>query len=142
MQRSPGQNGQIPYKNSITEIYQPAPVTFPHLPDCPWIPKRAIAAYSDLVDHPGLGERGSKLPFDVRGTPDEKDGLLQPTPKVDGIDVQFEVTVAMPSGLSLPLAFGMNIRLIGSGRYLSCLSASASSVSHRCTPYASMSAKS
>src|SRR5258708_25703293 len=48
----------------------------------------------------------------------------------------------MPSGLSLPLAFGMNTRLIGSGRYLSCLSASASSASHRSTPYASMSAKS
>jgi hypothetical protein len=36
----------------------------------------------------------------------------------------------MPSGLSLPLAFGMNTRLIGSGRYVSFLSASASSVSH------------
>src|SRR6185436_4281908 len=51
-------------------------------------------------------------------------------------------TVEMPSGLSLPLAFGMNTRLIGSGRYVSCLSASASSASHRSTPYASMSAKS
>jgi hypothetical protein len=40
------------------------------------------------------------------------------------------------------LAFGMNTRLIGSGRYVSCLSASASSASHRSTPYASMSAKS
>jgi hypothetical protein len=40
------------------------------------------------------------------------------------------------------LAFGMNTRLIGSGRYVSSLSASASSVSHRSTPYASMSAKS
>ena len=29
-------------------------------------------------------------------------------------------TVEMPSGLSLPLAFGMNTRLIGSGRYVSC----------------------
>jgi len=48
----------------------------------------------------------------------------------------------MPSGLSLPLAFGINTRLIGSGRYVSCLSASASSASHRSTPYASMSAKS
>src|SRR5208282_4203743 len=46
------------------------------------------------------------------------------------------------SGLSLPLAFGMNTRLIGSGRYISCLSASASSASHRSTPYTSMSAKS
>ena len=43
-------------------------------------------------------------------------------------------TVEMPSGLSLPLAFGMNTRLIGSGRYVSCLSASASSASHRSTP--------
>src|SRR5712692_11292850 len=51
-------------------------------------------------------------------------------------------TVEIPSGLSLPLAFGMNTRLIGSGRYVSCLSASASSASHRSTPYASMSAKS
>src|SRR5215470_13385462 len=51
-------------------------------------------------------------------------------------------TVEMPSGLSLPLAFGMNTRLIGSGRYISSLSASASSASHRSTPYASMSAKS
>src|SRR5580700_2639816 len=32
-------------------------------------------------------------------------------------------TVEMPSGLSLPLAFGMNTRLIGSGRYVSSLSA-------------------
>src|ERR1700737_4216983 len=47
-----------------------------------------------------------------------------------------------PSGLSLPLAFRMNPRLIGSGRYVSSLSASASSASHRSTPYASMSAKS
>ncbi len=31
-------------------------------------------------------------------------------------------TVEMPSGLSLPLAFGMYTRLIGSGRYVSCLS--------------------
>jgi hypothetical protein len=51
-------------------------------------------------------------------------------------------TVEMPSGLSLPFAFGMNTRLIGSGRYVSCLGASASSASHRSTPYASMSAKS
>src|ERR1700682_3846161 len=51
-------------------------------------------------------------------------------------------TVEMASGLSLPLAFGMNTRLIGSRRYLSSLSASASSASHRSTPYASMSAKS
>jgi len=29
--------------------------------------------------------------------------------------------VEMPSGLSLPLAFGMNTRLIGSGRYVSRL---------------------
>src|SRR6516165_1665398 len=43
-------------------------------------------------------------------------------------------TVEMPSGLSLPLAFGMNTRLIGSGRYVSSLSASASSASHRSTP--------
>ena len=50
-------------------------------------------------------------------------------------------TVEMPSGLSLPLAFGMNTRLIASGRYVSFLSASASSASHRSTPYASMSAK-
>src|SRR4051795_6679738 len=28
-------------------------------------------------------------------------------------------TVEMPSGLSLPLALGMNTRLIGSGRYVS-----------------------
>jgi hypothetical protein len=48
----------------------------------------------------------------------------------------------MPSGLSLPLAFGMNTRLIGSGRYVSSLSASAGSVSRRSTPYALMSAKS
>ena len=34
-------------------------------------------------------------------------------------------TLEMPSGLSLPLAFGMNTRLIGSGRYVSSLSASA-----------------
>ena len=47
-------------------------------------------------------------------------------------------TVEMPSGLSLPLAFGMNTRLIGSGRYVSRLNASASSASHRSTPYASM----
>src|SRR4029077_15654185 len=46
------------------------------------------------------------------------------------------------SGLSLPLAFGMKTRLIGSGRYVSCLSASASSASHRSTPCVSMSAKS
>src|ERR1700751_1565304 len=51
-------------------------------------------------------------------------------------------TLEMPSGLSLPLAFGIYTRLIGSGRYVSCLSASASSASHRSTPYASMSAKS
>src|SRR5216684_1589733 len=51
-------------------------------------------------------------------------------------------TVEMPSGLSLPLAFGINTRLIGSGRYVSSLSASASSASHRSTPCASMSAKS
>ena len=43
-------------------------------------------------------------------------------------------TVEMPSGLSLPLAFGMNTRLIGSGRYVSSLSASASSPSHRSHP--------
>src|SRR6266446_4197184 len=43
-------------------------------------------------------------------------------------------TVEMPSGLSLPLAFGMNTRLIGSGRYVSSLSASASSASHRSHP--------
>src|ERR1700751_6362410 len=49
--------------------------------------------------------------------------------------------VEMPNGLSLPLAFGMYTLLIGSGRYVSCLSASASSPSHRCTPYVSMSAK-
>ena len=42
-------------------------------------------------------------------------------------------TVEMLSGLSLPLAFGMNTRLIGSGRYVSSLSASASSASHRST---------
>src|SRR5437870_9275741 len=39
--------------------------------------------------------------------------------------------VEMPSGLSLPLAFGMNTLLMGSGRYVSSLSASASSPSHR-----------
>ena len=50
-------------------------------------------------------------------------------------------TLEMPSGLSLPLAFGMYTRLIGSGRYVSSLSASASSASHRSTPYASMSSK-
>src|SRR6201987_772661 len=50
--------------------------------------------------------------------------------------------VEMPTGLSLPLAFGMNTGLIGSGRYVSRLSASASSASHRSTPYASMSVKS
>src|SRR6516225_11089789 len=50
--------------------------------------------------------------------------------------------VEMPGGLRLPLAFGMNTRPIGSGRYVSRLSASASSASHRSTPYASMSAKS
>src|SRR5262249_29538636 len=50
--------------------------------------------------------------------------------------------VEMPNGLSLSLAFAMYTLLIGSGRYVSCLSASASSPSHRCTPYASMSAKS
>src|SRR6516164_798555 len=51
-------------------------------------------------------------------------------------------TLEMPSGLSLPLVFGIYTRLIGSGRYVSSLSASASSASHRSTPYASMSAKS
>src|ERR1700729_760794 len=50
--------------------------------------------------------------------------------------------VEMPSGLSLPLALGMYTRLIGSGRYVSCLSASASSPSHRSTPYASTASKS
>ena len=35
-------------------------------------------------------------------------------------------TVEIPNGLSLPLAFGMFTRLIGSGRYVSCLSARAS----------------
>src|SRR5712691_11087330 len=50
--------------------------------------------------------------------------------------------VEIPNGLSLPLAFGMNTLLMGSGRYVSCLSASASSPSHRCTPYTSISAKS
>ena len=50
--------------------------------------------------------------------------------------------VEMPSGLSLPLALGINTRLIGSGRYVSSLSASASSPSHRSRPYASTAAKS
>ena len=50
--------------------------------------------------------------------------------------------VEMPNGLSLPLAFGMYTLLIGSGRYVSCLSARAGSPSHRCIPYTSMSAKS
>jgi len=55
--------------------------------------------------------------------------------------------VEMPNGLSLglfavELAFGMNTLLMGSGRYVSFLSASASSPSHRSTPYASTSAKS
>src|SRR5450631_3121609 len=49
--------------------------------------------------------------------------------------------VEMPSGLKLPLAFGIYTRLIGSGRYFSSLSASASSPSHRSTPYASISSK-
>ncbi len=31
-------------------------------------------------------------------------------------EVHYARHVAMPSGLSLPLAFGMNTRLIGSGR--------------------------
>jgi hypothetical protein len=53
----------------------------------------------------------------------------------------------MPNGLNLgffavELAFGMNTLLIGSGRCSSFLSASASSPSHRCTPYASTSSKS
>jgi hypothetical protein len=53
----------------------------------------------------------------------------------------------MPNGLNLgffavELAFGMNTLLMGSGRYVSSLSASASSPSHRCTPYASTSSKS
>src|SRR6516165_8514638 len=84
-------------------------------------------------------------------------GLLGIAPSAIGVDFRWKVgsstsiaavmqirsrTVEMPSGLSLPLAFGMNTRLIGSGRYVSCLSASASSASHRSTPYASMSAKS
>ena len=34
-------------------------------------------------------------------------------------------TVEMPSGLSLPFAFGVNTRLIGTGRYVSCLGARA-----------------
>src|ERR1700720_519912 len=87
-------------------------------------------------------------------------GLLGVAPSAVGVDFRRKIgfedrlqhqhrccqtrsrTVEMPSGLSLPLAFGMNTRLIGSGRYVSCLSASASSASHRSTPYASMSAKS
>src|SRR5260370_1146557 len=43
-------------------------------------------------------------------------------------------TVEMPSGLSLPLAVGMNTRLIGSRLYVSFRSASASSASHRAAP--------
>src|SRR6516164_3663190 len=84
-------------------------------------------------------------------------GLLGVAPSAVGVDFWWKVgfstsiaavmqtrshTVEMPSGLSLPLAFGMNTRLIGSGRYVSSLSASASSASHRPTPCASMSAKS
>src|SRR6476646_12292220 len=57
-------------------------------------------------------------------------------------EVHYARCVGMPNGLSLPLAFGIYTLLMGSGRYVSCLSASASSPSHRCTPYASMSAKS
>jgi hypothetical protein len=51
-------------------------------------------------------------------------------------------TLEIPSGLSLPLAFGIYTCLIGSGWQVSCLSANASSASHRSTPYASISAKS
>src|SRR3954462_15369154 len=103
---------------------------------------------------------------DVRMTTEQQllhlyGGLLGVAPSAVGVDFRRKVgfedrlqlsiaavmqtrsrTVEMPSGLSLPLAFGMNTRLIGSGRYVSCLSASASSASHRSTPYASMSAKS
>jgi hypothetical protein len=57
-------------------------------------------------------------------------------------EARYGRVVEMPSGLSLPLAFGINTRLIGSGRYVSSLSASASSASHRSTPYDSMSTKS
>ena len=103
---------------------------------------------------------------DVRVTPEQQpvhlyDRLLGVSPGAVGVDfrrkIGFEIgsstssaavmqtrsrTLEMPSGLSLPLAFGINTRLIGSGRYVSCLSASASSANHRSTPYASMSAKS
>jgi hypothetical protein len=60
------------------------------------------------------------------------------------ISVPFVINVKSisQSSLSLPLAFGMYTLLIGSGRYVSCLSASASSPSHRRTPYVSISAKS
>ena len=50
--------------------------------------------------------------------------------------------VEIPSGRSLPLAFGMNTRRIGSGRYVSSFNACASSPSQRSSPYASMSANS
>ena len=42
--------------------------------------------------------------------------------------------VEMPNGLSLPLVFGMYTLLIGSGRYDSCPSASASSPSQPLRP--------
>jgi len=44
---------------------------------------------------------------------DETDGLPQPSPKADGIEVQFDVTVGMPSGRCVPSALGMYVRRTG-----------------------------
>ena len=73
---------------------------------------------------------------DVRVTAEQQllhlyDGLLGVSPSAVGVDFRREIgsstnsvavmqtrsrTLEMPSGLSLPLAFGINTRLIGSGR--------------------------
>ena len=45
----------------------------------------------------------------------------------------------MPKGLSVPFGFGIYALLIACGWYVSFLSSGASSPSHRCTPYLSMS---
>ena len=73
---------------------------------------------------------------DVRVTAEQQllhlyDGLLGVSPSAVGVDFRRKIgsstssvavmqtrsrTLEMPSGLSLPLAFGINTRLIGSGR--------------------------
>src|SRR5215467_5657645 len=83
-------------------------------------------------------------------------GLLGVAPSAVGVDFRWKVGFEgqhqhrcghadpVPHGRDAqwPLAFGMNTRLIGSGRYVSSLSASANSASHLSSPYASTCSKS